>query len=153
MIVMLFLFFSSLIIFLIDLISPIVLRKRFNINSRHTARTISICISYLLFDLTLILSFFITKEISELLYISSFNIRTLLICIVYCYSGGFVFESVFKNIYHKNKLFMFLFINNAIISFCTIFINNPFMFYVHIAFAILQTIVSILIFKSIKSNI
>ena len=111
------------------------------------------CISYFIFDLIFISSFFITKNIPELLYISNFNIRTLLICIIHCYSSGFVEKPMFKNTLHRSKLFMLLFANNITLVICGILIDIPFMFYVHIAFAVLETILSILILKSLKSDI
>ena len=150
--VMLFLLISSLILFWLYSILAIIIRKKNNTDSKYIANSVSICISYIIFDLILISSFFITKEVSELLYISSFIIRTLFICITHCYSSGFI-ERSFKNIFHKDKFFMFLFINNGIITLCDILVNSPFMFYLHIVFAILQTILSILILKSRKSNI
>ena len=152
MIVMLFLLTSSLILFWLYFILAIIIRKKNNTYSKYIANSVSVCISYIIFDLILISSFFITKEVSELLYISSFIIRTLFICIIHCYSSGFI-EHSFKNIFHKDKFFMFLFINNGIITLCDILVNSPFMFYLHIVFAILQTILSILILKSRKSNI
>lgn len=150
--VMLFLLISSLILFWLYPILAIIIRKKNNTDSKYIANSVSICISYIIFDLILISSFFITKEISELLYISSFITRTLFICITHCYSSGFI-ERSFKNIFHKDKFFMFLFINNGIITLCDILVNSPFMFYLHIVFAILQTILAILILKSRKSNI
>ena len=141
-------FVSSLVLFSTYFILSFFLSAKFKYIPKQTSRTISACIIYFIFDIILIFAYL--NPPINLLHISSFNIRILLICIINCYSGGFVFEPKFKNIYHNNKLFMVLFLNNIIIMFCNNFISNSFMLYINVTFAIIQTILSLLLLHSIK---